>query len=107
MKKNKLPRPISILILTLLTAIIWVSLNIYRAIVTQPPLSVPESVSKTLNPTLNKDAITKIESAVFFQDSEIPPISIIVNETPVPKALLPSPTPIAVSEATISASPQP
>lgn len=103
MKKNKIPKPISILILTLMTAVVWVSLNIYRAITVRPTPDIPQDVSEALNPTLNKEAITKIESAVFFQDSEIPQISVTGPETPAPQTVLPSPSP--GPEATVSASP--
>jgi hypothetical protein len=105
MKKNKIPKPISILILTLMTAVVWVSLNIYRAITITPAPDVAQNVSEALNPTLNKEAITKIESSVFFQDSEIPQISIVSTETPAPQTVLPSPSPSP--EATVSASPLP
>lgn len=105
MKKNKIPKPISILILTLMTTVVWVSLNIYRAITVGPTPSVAQDVSEALNPTLNKEAITKIESSVFFQDSEIPQISTVTSGTPAPQIVLPSPSLSPV--ATISASPAP
>ena len=88
-----------------MTAVVWVSLNIYRAITITPTPDVAQNVSEALNPTLNKEAITKIESSVFFQDSEIPQISIVSSETPAPQVVLPSPSPSP--EATVSASPLP
>lgn len=106
MKKNKLPRPISILILTLLTAIVWVSLNIYRTITTKPAPSVPQDVSQSLNPILNKDSVGKIESAIFLDDSQIP--QIVVNSTSAPviqKTPTPLETPIATSSANSTETP--
>ena len=99
MKKNSLPKPISLLILTLLTAILWVGLGIYRTLTVKPVPTVPETVSKSITPSLNTNIIQKIESAVFFQDSEIPPLNIgaIKLGTPLPSAV---PTPVATVSAT-------
>ncbi|EKD57424.1 MAG: hypothetical protein ACD_57C00307G0002, partial [uncultured bacterium] len=76
MKKNSLPKPITILILTLLTALVWVGLNIYRSIAIKPAAPVSEDILKPLNPTLDTETIQKIEAAIFIQDSEVPPISV-------------------------------
>ena len=97
MKKNKLPKPISILILTLLTTTVWISLGIYRAITSQPAPSVPQNVIKSLTPTLNKESISKIESSIFFNDSEIPQAEV--------QSLAPSPTVVPTEIASPSASP--
>lgn len=74
MKKNSLPRPIAILVLTLLTAVIWVGMSVYRAVVVKPSASVAENISKPLNPRLDTDTIQKIDSAIFVQDSEVPQV---------------------------------
>ena len=106
MKKNKLPKPITILILTLLTSLVWVSLSIYRAVAIKPPAAVSEKISKSLNPTLNTEAIQKIESAIFFQDSDIPKINITSPNIPTPiPTIIPTIAPIstAVPVATQSA----
>lgn len=107
MKKNKLPNPISILVLTLITALVWVSLNIYRALTASPPPAVPQNVSQTLTPTLNQDTINKIESSTFLNDSQIPLVVTAQTAagTPAP-TILPSPattpaeTPVASPSAT-------
>ncbi len=86
MKKNRLPKPITILILTLLTAVLWVGLNIYRTFTIKPDAPVPESVSNPLNPVLNTEVIQQIESAIYIPDSEIPQIgtNIQITATPLP-----------------------
>jgi hypothetical protein len=104
MAKNKLPRPISILILTLLTTIVWVSSNIYRAVTIEPPTSVPSEISRALNPTLNKEAIEKIKSSIFLTDSEIPQVSSRPPSTTIPVI---APLPIATSSATATPSATP
>lgn len=105
MKKNKLPRPITILILTLITAVAWVSLSIYHAVIVKPPSTVPDTISKSLNPSLNTNAINEIESAIYIRDEEIPEISTgdIKNVSNVPATT--EPTPTTTPEASGSATP--
>lgn len=108
-EKRSLPKPITILVLTLLTAVIWVGLNIYRTFTIKPSSSVPEKITASLNPTLNTEAIKKIESSIYIPDSAIPQISQVtaapVQPTPIPTPSVAEPlvaTPS--SEATVSAS---
>lgn len=61
--------------MTLLTAILWVGLNIYRSFTIKPAVSVPENISKPINPTLDTETIQKIQSAIYIPDSEVPPIN--------------------------------
>lgn len=103
MTKNRLPKPITLLILTLLTVVLWVGLSIYRTITIKPPTDVPQNISNPLNPTLDTNVINNIESAIFIPDSEIPALNIKQNETPVSVAT-PIPTPTPVPESTASAS---
>lgn len=84
MKKNRLPKPVTILILTLLTAVLWVGLNIYRTFTVKPATPVPEKISEPLNPTLNTEIIQQIESAIYMPDSEIPQIGTEVQATATP-----------------------
>jgi hypothetical protein len=110
MKNNKLPSLISILILTLLTAITWVSFSIYRALTISAPPSIPQDISQPLTPTLDQNSISKIESSIFLDDSQIP--QNVVSETPLPSPILlatpiASPSPTASPTASPSASPSP
>lgn len=84
MRKNRLPKPITILILTLLTAVLWVGLNIYRTFTVKPVPPIPENISNPLNPTLNTEVIQQIESAIYIPESEIPQIGIDIQATPTP-----------------------
>lgn len=89
MKNKKLPNLISILILTLITVVMWITLNIYRAISNEPTPSVPNEISAPLTPDLDKDTIKTIESKIFLDESQIPFSSA-------------TPTSIASPEATIA-----
>ncbi|MGA3291708.1 MAG: hypothetical protein ABSC49_01010 [Candidatus Microgenomates bacterium] len=108
MEKNKLPNPITILILTLLTTVVWIIFSIYRAITIEPVPSVPQDISQPLTPTLDKDAINKIESSIFFTDSQIPEITIAPIPTTAPEitsAPVATETPIATESAVPTATP--
>lgn len=72
MKKNKLPNIISILVLTLLTIILWITLTIYHAFTVKPAASVPSEISAPLTPTLNTDTIKQIEAGIYLDSSQIP-----------------------------------
>ena len=60
--KNKIPNIVTILILTTLTAIMWISLSVYRAVVVKPSLVVPDEISKPLVPFLDQDIIRDIQN---------------------------------------------
>lgn len=96
MQKSKLPSLITTLILTLITALMWIGFTIYRAITTAPEPSVPTAVSATFTPILDTDTLNKIKSGLFFEGSQIPPLSFSASPTPtVP--LIPKPTPLPLS----------
>lgn len=101
MKKNKLPSLISVLILTLLTSVMWISFSVYRSLTTKPAPAVLPEISEPLTPTLDSDTMNQIESRIFLNDSEIPENIIITAATPVPTIapVIPSPTPVATPEA--------
>jgi len=86
------------MILTLITSLMWISFNIYRALTSKAPPSVPGEVSEPLTPSLDKDAINQIEGKLFLNDAQIP--DNVVTGTPPASA---APTP----EATAVASPTP
>ena len=104
MQKSKLPNLITILILTLITVLMWIGFTIYRAIVSTPEPSVPSNISAKLTPTLDIETLNKVESALFFNESQIPVVSF--SATPSPSALaIPTPTSIATPIASPSATP--
>lgn len=72
MKKAKLPSLVTVLILTLITVVVWVTFDVYRLFNKAAVPVVPESVSLPLNPTLDVDAINQFESKSFIDESQIP-----------------------------------
>lgn len=111
MKKTKLPKIITVLILTLITALMWIGFSIYRAFTTTPTPSVSEEISSSITPSLDTTTIGEIESALFFSESQIPAISVATG-TPAPTPIVsvtasPSATPNASPSATPVVTPTP
>ena len=72
MPKTKPPSLVSVLILTLITVIMWVTFDVYRLFNKPVTPSVPENVSRQIDPTLDQSAIDQLESRIFLDDSQIP-----------------------------------
>lgn len=72
MKKTKLPSIVSILILTLITVIVWVTFDVYRLFNKADNPVVPESVSLPLVPLLDTETINKFQTRIFLDQSQIP-----------------------------------
>lgn len=108
MQKSKLPNLITILVLTLITVLMWIGFTIYSAITKTPESSVPKNISDPIVPTLDAATLSNVQSALFFNESQIPEItfsgtpsaSLLPIATPEPIA-----TPIATQSALPSASP--
>lgn len=99
MKKSKLPGILTILILTLITMVVWISLSIYWALSKKSDPSVPEEISKPLTPTLDMDSLNNIQSRLFLDDSQIPEIVITQSAAPASELLIePTPEPEITSE---------
>jgi hypothetical protein len=100
MNKTKLPKLIPILILTLITVVMWVFLDIFRTLKQTPELVVPVEISQPLTPSLDQNLIKKIESRIFLNDSQIP--DNVASSSPAPKATA---TPEASATPAASATP--
>lgn len=108
MQKTKLPSLVSILILTVLTVVMWISLNIYRALTTSPAPVVTPVVSEPINPTLDIATIAKIQSSLLLDRSQIP--QTILTTAPVTTTIptaIPTIEPETTPEASASAEPSP
>jgi len=108
MNKTKLPNLIPILILTLVTVVMWVSLDIYIAIKKPSNAVVPAQISQPLTPTLDQNTINQIESHTFLNDSQIPDNVISSSPTPIPTQMptpTTQPTSLPVSASSSAATP--
>lgn len=101
-QNKKLPNLVSILVLTLITVVMWIAFNVYRAILTTTgpsASSVSDEVSSPFTPSLDKDTIDEIESKIFLDESQIPNTTFSPEATPLPPA---TQTVIATPEASIT-----
>lgn len=104
--KVKLPNIVTILVLTTLTAVTWISFSIYRAITVEPTPNVSSQVSEPLNPVLDQGAIDEIKSRQFVSLEEISNAVIISTPTPLPTSA-PTEAPVASIEPSSSPSTTP
>lgn len=75
MKNTKIPSLISILVLTLITAVMWISFSVYSAFTKKPNSVVPNEVISPITPKLDTETIKQIETRLFLDDSQISPIA--------------------------------
>lgn len=97
MKKVSLPKPITILVLTLMTTVVWVGLSVYRAITVKPPATVSEDILKPLNPVIDASVIKQVESSIYFEESDIPEINIENSQATEP-TVIPTEAPVTELE---------
>jgi len=107
MNKQKIPGLISVLILTLITIVMWVSLDVIRAFKKVTPSVVPSEISQPIIPSLDQISISQIESRIFLDDSLIPsgitnsPLTPTITPTPVP-TIEPTIQPVNASDSGIT-----
>ena len=101
-QKIKAPKIIIILALTLITIVFWAAFEIYRTFTTKPTPPVAQNILEPINPVLDADALSKIETRIHLDDSQIQ------NVAPVATIIAsPSATPVNVPVSTTSAQPLP
>jgi hypothetical protein len=67
MKKTKLPSPVTLAILTLITVVFWISFGVLRILTAKPSPKVSAEILNPLTPTLDTETLNKIESGIFFE----------------------------------------
>ncbi len=102
MKPPKIPSIISLIILTTITLIFWVLFEVLRAFIAKPSTSVPQEITQSLSPSLDTNTVNEMQSAVFFDKSQIP--QSFASPTPI-ATHLPTPSPIGTPISSPSASP--
>ncbi len=63
--KSKLPNIVVIMILTLITAVFWISFGVYRAFSEDTPVAVPEEVITPLTPKLDSQTLEKMKTRIY------------------------------------------
>ena len=70
-KRIKVPGLVTIMALTLITAILWVGFEVIRIVIAKPNPDVPAEVLKELNPTLDAAQLDKLQGRVYLSEEEI------------------------------------
>lgn len=105
MKSKKLPGIVMLAIFSFITALIWGASDLIRTLSKKPEAEVPTEVLEPISPILDQEALEKIESAVFFDESQIPNL-VLPSPSPL-ESVIPTPTPSASSAPSASASASP
>jgi len=71
MKKYKVPKFITILILTLITIIIWVGFEVYGNLTKSEEVAVADEIIEPITPTLDEETLQDVDQRLFFEENEI------------------------------------
>lgn len=98
--EKKLPVVVTLLILTLITVIFWISFGIYRSFTNEPESTVSEETLLPLNPILDTETINEIKERKYVENITESFIQIDETEstTEIPDT---SPSPIATQGASL------
>ena len=102
--REKTPSYIKVGILTVITTIIWIFLNVYRTLTIKPAPNLPAQVLASFSPELDTEKLGAIESRTFFEEEQVtslftatptPTAEATINPTPIPEeSPLPEETPL-------------
>ncbi len=99
MPKKQKPFFVRIVILSTVTAIVWVGSTIYKTVSKKEEPNIPVQILEPLTPTLDKKVLDELENRVFLEESTIPETRVEVGvqaATPKPvETIAPEETPVA------------
>lgn len=75
MKKQKLPAVVVLLVMTVVTVICWIVFDVYWALSNKPSPVVSEEVLRPLNPVLDENALTSLQSREELPEDTIPEVA--------------------------------
>jgi len=93
-EKKKIPFRIKFIIVsTVLTTVLWIGFDVYRALTTKPiPIVAPEILAP-IDPTLDESLLNDLPNRVYLEDT---PSIVRTNDALVePEEVLPTPVPEA------------
>lgn len=97
MPKTKPPKVVTLLIVSTITIVFWVAIDVYRALTIKPADPVPGEVIAPLDPTLDETALRSLEQRVYIEEDQI--------QTLPEQSAAPQVTPNPVPTATVSPEP--
>ena len=71
-EKQKTPSLVVIAGLTTLTALFWVAISIYMSIKKTEEINVPKEVTKPVNPTLDREALSGLNKRFYVEEESLP-----------------------------------
>jgi hypothetical protein len=89
MRKAKMPSLLTIAILTVITVIFWIGLDVYRALTQKPAPEVGPKILAPIDSSLDTQSLDKLEKRVYIDQFQ----AATASQPPTPK---PSATPIAI-----------
>lgn len=99
-KKKKLPPVVQLAILTMVTTIIWVGFEVYRAFTNEPTPTLASGALNPLDPTLDASSLNALQQRLYLSDTQLT----VVTPAPTPSV---APVPTATASATPTLSPEP
>ncbi len=66
-RKNKLPITVRLMVLSVITAVIWIGYGVFRAATKKPAPSVDMSVLEPLSPTLDTKALGELGKRIYIE----------------------------------------
>lgn len=81
MKIANSPPIVKIAFFTLITVIVWISFDVYRAFTVEPSSGVPEEILKDLNPFLDVTTLNQLQNRIYIADEQIPDINITPKDS--------------------------
>lgn len=102
-KKKKLPPIVQLAILTMITSIVWVSFEVYRAFTKEPAPTLASGALTPLDPTLDASNLNALQQRLYLSDSQLTVVTPVPSPTIAPTA---SASPTLSPEPTASTSTQ-
>lgn len=71
MRKPQRPRLVIFAVLSTITFITWISLDLLRTFTKPAPIEISPELLEEFNPTLKTETLNKIENRTFFSNDEV------------------------------------
>jgi len=90
-KPQKVPKLVTIAVLTVTTTVFWIGFGIYRVFTTKESEPLPSEVTLPLSPTLDQTVLSGLQARLLLTEAEIGETILTTNEatpaaSPVPEA---------------------
>lgn len=105
-KIQKVPKLVTIAILTVITIVFWIGFGIYRIFTKSESTPLASDVTLPLSPTLDQSVLSGLKNRLVLTDNEIGETILTTNESTPAATATPEETPEATATATPTATPE-